>query len=81
MVAYHLEGESQMWYQLFQDSEEMVTWKSLKAALYTRYGPTTFEDHFGDLTKLQLIGAVREYQLQFEQLLNCDRSDWASLVV
>jgi hypothetical protein len=53
MAAYHLEGESQMWYQLFQDSEAVVTWNSLKVALHTRYGPTAFEDHFGDLTKLQ----------------------------
>jgi hypothetical protein len=70
MAAYHLERESQMWYQLFQDSEAVVTWNSLKAALHTRYGPTAFEDHFGDLTKLQQTGTVREYQLQFEQLLS-----------
>jgi hypothetical protein len=70
MAAYHLEEEAQMWYQLFRDSEETVTWKSLKAALHIRYGPTVFEDHFGDLTKLQQIGTVRDYQLKFEQLLS-----------
>jgi hypothetical protein len=30
-----------------------------------------FEDHFGVLTKLQQTKLVKEYQLQFEQLLNC----------
>jgi hypothetical protein len=70
MTAYHLEEEAQMWYQLFRDSEETVTWESLKAALHIRYGPTIFEDHFGDLTKLQQVGTVRDYQLQFEQLLS-----------
>lgn len=38
-----------------------------KFQLHIRYGPTFFEDPFGDLTKLQQIGPVREYQLQFEE--------------
>jgi hypothetical protein len=70
MAAYHLEEEAQMRYQLFRDSEEIVTWESLKVALHIRYSPTVFEDHFGDLTKLQQVGTVRDYQLQFEQLLS-----------
>jgi hypothetical protein len=43
-------------------------WETLKAGLYVHYGPTPFEDHFGDLTKLQKVGLVPEYQVQFEQL-------------
>lgn len=70
MAAYHLEGEAQMWYQLFRESGEVLTWDSLKMALHTRYGPTVFEDHFGELTKLQQTGPIREYQLQFELLLS-----------
>ena len=42
----------------------------MKAALHIRYGSTVFEDHFGDLTKLQQVGTVRGYQLKFEQLLS-----------
>ena len=59
-----------MWYQLFRDSEETITWESLKDALHTHYGPTVFECHFGNLTKLQQVGTMRHYQLQFEQLLS-----------
>ncbi len=66
MVAYHLEGEAQIWYQLIRESEEVLTWDSLKIALNIRYGPIVFEDHFGDLTKLQHARSIREYQLQFE---------------
>jgi hypothetical protein len=33
MAAYHLKEEAQMWYQLFQDSEETITWESLKTTL------------------------------------------------
>jgi hypothetical protein len=70
LAAYHPEEEAQMWYQLFRDSEKTITRESLKAALHIHYGPTVFEDHFGDLTKLQQVGTVRDYQLQFEQLLS-----------
>ena len=61
MAAYLLEGEAQMWYQLFQDSEETITWESLKVALHICYGPTIFEDHFSNLTKLQQVGTMRDY--------------------
>jgi hypothetical protein len=58
MAAYHLEGESQMWYWLFKDSEEVITWDALKTMLHTHYGPISFDDHFGDLTKLQQTGTT-----------------------
>jgi hypothetical protein len=51
LAAYHLEGAAQMWYQLFKENEESIFWETLKVVLYTRYGPTQFEDHFSDLTK------------------------------
>jgi len=70
MAAYHLEGDAQMWYQLIREDDEVMTWESLKAALHTRYGPTVFEDHFGDLTKLQQFVSLKEYQSQFETLLS-----------
>jgi hypothetical protein len=59
-----------MLYQLFWEREELVTWKKLKANLYTRYGPTPFKVPFGELTKIRQIGPVRYYQRQFEQLLS-----------
>lgn len=70
LASYHLEGQAYMWYQLFKDSEEVLTWEAFKAAMHTHYGHTAFDDHFGDLTKLQQTGSVREYQLQFERLLS-----------
>ncbi|GMY20015.1 Retrovirus-related Pol polyprotein from transposon 297 [Fagus crenata] len=69
-ATYHLEGEAQLWYQLLK-SEGEITWANLKEGLYARYGPTEFDDNFGDLTKLKQIGTVREYQGHFERLLSC----------
>jgi hypothetical protein len=48
LVAYHLKGEAQMWYQLFNESEKVLTWMTLKTTLHTRYGPMAFDDHFGE---------------------------------
>lgn len=70
LVAYHFEGEAQLWYQLLQDEGEELTWTTLKEGLYTRYRPTKYVDVFGDLTKLKQTRTVREYQSQFERLLS-----------
>jgi hypothetical protein len=70
LVAYHLEGEAQIWYQLFKETEEAASWENLEDGLHVRYGPTQFEDFFGDLTKLRQTGTVREYQGQYERLLS-----------
>ena len=37
--------------------------------MYARFGPTEFEDFFGNLTKLRQTTSVRDYQTQFEKLL------------
>jgi hypothetical protein len=70
LAAYHLEGEAQLWYQLFKEIEEGASWEQLKEGLHVRHGLTQFDDFFGDLTKLQQTGTVREYQGQYERLLS-----------
>jgi hypothetical protein len=40
LAAYHLEGEAQLWYQLFKETEEAASWENLKDGLHVRYGPT-----------------------------------------
>jgi len=34
LAAYHLEGEAQLWYQLFKESEEELTWATMKEKNY-----------------------------------------------
>jgi hypothetical protein len=70
LAAYHLDGDAQLRYQLFREGEATeVMWEALKKGLHTRYGPTMFVDFFGDLSKLEQAGSVRDYQVQFERLL------------
>lgn len=47
-----------------------VSWEALKEGLHARYGLTLFEDFFGDLSKLEQVGSMRDYQVQFERLLS-----------
>jgi hypothetical protein len=70
LTAYHLEGEAQLWYQIFKEDVENISWENLKEALHVRFGPTQFEDFYGDLSKLGQTGSVKEYQCQFERLLS-----------
>jgi hypothetical protein len=58
-----------LWYQLLQQETSNIPWNVLKFGLLARYGPTQFYDYFGELTKLQQSGTVKEYQTRFEQLL------------
>jgi hypothetical protein len=69
LASFHLKGEAQLWYQLLQQEAESLNWPTFKAGLLARYGPTQFFDHFGELTKLQQIGTVKDYHTKFEQLL------------
>lgn len=70
LAAYHLEGEAQLWYQLFKESEDEPTWELMKNSLHVRYGPTQFDDFYEDLTKLKQTGTVREYRAQYERLMS-----------
>jgi hypothetical protein len=70
LAAYQLEGEAELWYRLFKESEEGASWENLKEGLHVRYGPMQFIDFFGDLTNLRQTGIVREYQGQNERLLS-----------
>ncbi|XP_016467122.2 uncharacterized protein LOC107789765 [Nicotiana tabacum] len=47
----------------------VVSWEDFKVGLHSRYGANQYIDFFGELTKLQQQGTVKEYQVQFETLL------------
>jgi len=70
LATYHLEGEAQLWYRLFKETEEGASWEQLKDGLHVRYGTTQFDDFFGDLTKLRQTRTIREYQVPYERLLS-----------
>ncbi|KAI9199008.1 hypothetical protein LWI28_025853 [Acer negundo] len=69
LASFHLEGDAQLWYQLLKQESPTITWDVFQEGLNARFGPTQFYDFFGELTKLQQVGSVRDYWTQFEKLL------------
>lgn len=65
LASFHLKGEAQLWFRVLPSEGRDVGW-----AEFTRFGPNQFYDPFGELTKLQQEGSVREYQKRFESLLS-----------
>jgi hypothetical protein len=59
-----------MWFQILLGEGRDIGWTEFIAGLLTRFGPNQFYDPFGELTKLQQEGSVREYQAKFESLLS-----------
>ncbi|MCI20152.1 hypothetical protein A2U01_0041313, partial [Trifolium medium] len=48
----------------------LTSWPVFLDAVRIRFGPTTYEDVEGDLSKLSQTGSVAEFQAQFEDLMN-----------
>jgi hypothetical protein len=59
-----------MWFQILLREGREIGWAEFTEGLFTRFGPNQFYDPFGELTKLQQEGSVREYQARFESLLS-----------
>ncbi|XP_043725863.1 uncharacterized protein LOC122672458 [Telopea speciosissima] len=70
LASFHLEGEAQLWYQLYKQSDGGVTWADFCEGLHARFGLTPFQDFFGELAKLQQTSSVRDYQAKFERILS-----------
>ncbi|XP_042499867.1 uncharacterized protein LOC122078063 [Macadamia integrifolia] len=70
LASFHLEEEAQLWYQLYKQGVGVISWAAFCKGLHARFGPTPFQDFFGELAKLQQTGSVREYQSKFERVLS-----------
>ncbi|KAK2999353.1 hypothetical protein RJ639_024546 [Escallonia herrerae] len=71
LASWNLEGDAQLWYQLLKEEhgEHRITWQVFQDELFERFGSFRYQDFFGDLTKLQQSGTVKEYHTQFSRLL------------
>jgi hypothetical protein len=69
LASFHLEGEAQLWFQILLREGREIGRPEFKG-VFARFGPTQFYDPFGELTKLQQEGSIRDYQVKFESLLS-----------
>ncbi|CAL5378579.1 unnamed protein product [Camellia sinensis] len=70
LATLHLEDKALQWYQWFEKCHRLINWDLFKQGIISRFGPNSYEDAMGDLTKLKQTTTVKEYQEQFEILAN-----------
>ncbi|MCH98142.1 hypothetical protein A2U01_0019141, partial [Trifolium medium] len=70
IVAFHLDGRAAAWFQWAMRNGLLSSWPVFREAVRHRFGPTTYEDVEGDLSKLSQTGSVADFQAQFEDLMN-----------
>ncbi|KAJ0112390.1 hypothetical protein Patl1_03214 [Pistacia atlantica] len=66
---YDSEEDPTSWVLKKELGGELITWQKLVDELFKAYGPTRYQDFFGELTKLKQTSMVKEYQIQFSRLL------------
>jgi hypothetical protein len=74
MVAYHLEGEANQWWQwlrrTLQGEGQVISWEKFQEELWARFRPSICEDFDEALSKIKQVGTLRDYQREFEKLGN-----------
>ena len=69
LASFNLEVDAKLWFQLLKEETHVISWDHFKHGLQSWYRPTQYQDFFGDLTKLQQMGSIRDYHTEFERLL------------
>ena len=69
LASFHLEGDSQIWFDMLRETRDHISWEDLKYALNIQFGPSEYEDFYGDLTRLQQEGDVKDYTNKFNRLM------------
>ncbi|KAH9763048.1 hypothetical protein KPL70_001041 [Citrus sinensis] len=74
LASFHLEGEANQWWQwmrrTYQEEGRSVTWEFFEEELWARFGPTECEDFDEALSRVRQVGSLRDYQKEFERLVN-----------
>nr|KYP56554.1 hypothetical protein KK1_002795 [Cajanus cajan] len=70
MAGFYMRGEALSWFKLMFHNQQLTNWFSFLRALELHFGPSSFENHQGELFKLRKLGSVSDYQSQFEKICN-----------
>ncbi|KAF2298467.1 hypothetical protein GH714_023683 [Hevea brasiliensis] len=74
LASYHLRNEWWQWLRrTHTEAGTAVTWEVFSEELWSRFGPTDFEDFDELLSKIRQTGDLRDYQREFERLGNSVR--------
>lgn len=69
VAALNLKDHARVWFKIFHDIVDQLSWKQFRRALISRFGPNDY-NYFGELTNLQQGRTVQEYLMEFETLLS-----------
>lgn len=66
LAKLSMEGATIHWFNLLRETEDQLTWTTLKQALIERYGGRQSDNPFEELKDLRQTGTVDEYISAFE---------------
>ncbi|KAH9699109.1 hypothetical protein KPL71_024219 [Citrus sinensis] len=69
LATIHLEGKALEWFQGYEVAIAEPSWRQFSTDLMARFGPGTYDNPVGQLSKLRQTSTVRLYQEQFEALV------------
>ncbi|GKA81126.1 ty3-gypsy retrotransposon protein [Tanacetum coccineum] len=70
IVGFNLEGAAAKWFQWMTKNGLITTWTRFEESVRKCFGPSEYEDPNGALSKLLQLGTVKDYQREFEKLMN-----------
>ena len=70
IAAFHMDDRAAAWFQWAMRNNLFTSWTVFLDAVRHRFGPSTYEDVEGDLSKLSQTGTVADFQALFEDLMN-----------
>ncbi|GJW73091.1 retrotransposon-related protein [Tanacetum coccineum] len=70
IVGFNLEGAAAEWFQWMTMNGLITTCARFEESVRNCFGPSEYEDPNGALSKLLQLGTVKDYQREFENLMN-----------
>ncbi|GJU77696.1 retrotransposon-related protein [Tanacetum coccineum] len=70
IVGFNLEGAIAEWFQWMMRNGLITTWARFEESVRNCFGPSEYEDPNGALSKLLQLRMVKDYQREFEKLMN-----------
>nr|GFC75071.1 Ty3/gypsy retrotransposon protein [Tanacetum cinerariifolium] len=70
LVGFNLEGAAVKWFRWMTMNGLITIWARFEESVKNFFGPSKYEDSQGALSKLLQLGMVKDYQREFEKLMN-----------